>query len=54
MFHYSAKPEQGELIDQYIYFEALLVKKEGWKMMMEYQKSSGTAEEWTAANQPPT
>ena len=50
MFHYSAKSEQGEPIEQYIHFEALLVEKNGWKLIMEFQKSSATAEEWAAAN----
>ena len=49
MFHYANNPEQGEATDVYIHFEALLVKKDGWKMMMEYQKSSATEEEWIAA-----
>lgn len=48
IFHYSARPEQGEPIDQYIHFEALLVRKNGWKSIMEFQKSSATAEEWAA------
>ncbi len=50
IFHYSAKPEQGEASEQYIHIEALLVKKDGWKMMMEYQKSAATEQEWAAAN----
>jgi len=50
IFHYSAKPEQGDMADQYIHFEPLLAKKDGWKMMMEYQKSSATPEQWATAN----
>ena len=49
IFHYSSNPEQGEATDVYIHFEALLVDKDGWKMMMEYQISSATDEEWIAA-----
>jgi hypothetical protein len=51
MFHYTAKPSDGEGADNYVHFEALLIKKAGdWKMMMEYQKSSATAEDWDAAH----
>jgi ketosteroid isomerase-like protein len=49
IFHYSSRPEEGELFEQYLHFEALLVKKDGWKMMMEYQKEPATEEEWAAA-----
>jgi len=47
IFHYSAKPEDGELNEYYIFFEGLLVKKGGeWKMLMEYQRSTATAEDF--------
>jgi len=49
IFHYSAIPEDGDATDQYVHFEALLVKKDGWKMMMEYQQTPATQEEWAAA-----
>lgn len=49
IFHYSAKPEEGEATDSYIHFEALLVRKDGWKMLMEYQKAPATMDEWAAA-----
>lgn len=49
IFHYTARSEDGEASEQYLHFEALLVKKDGWKMMMEYQKMPATLEEWTAA-----
>ncbi len=49
IFHYWAKPEEGEVIDSYLHIEALLVKKADWKMMMEYQKTPATKEEWAAA-----
>jgi len=29
-----------------VHFEALLVNKDGWKMVMEYQKSRATEAEW--------
>jgi uncharacterized protein (TIGR02246 family) len=49
MFYYSATPKGGETSEAIINFDALLVKKNGeWKMMMEYQKSAATADEWNA------
>jgi len=52
MFHYTAKPNDEEGASYYVHFEALLVKKSGdWKMMMEYQKSAATVEDWDAAHQ---
>jgi len=52
MFYYSAKPVDGEPGEAIINFEALLVKKGGeWKVMMEYQKSRATPEEWHAVKQ---
>jgi ketosteroid isomerase-like protein len=49
MFHYATVDSDGQRTEQYIHFEALLVKKQGWKMVMEYQKSLATVEEWEAA-----
>jgi len=49
IFHYSMVGADGQRTDQYIHFEALLTKKQDWKMMMEYQKSPATREEWEAA-----
>ena len=46
MFLYSQVTAEGETVNAYIHLEALLVKKKGWKIMMEYQKSRGTEEEW--------
>ena len=49
IFHYSAKPTDGPLNEYYVHFNALLVKKDaGWRMMMEYQKSTATAAEFAA------
>jgi len=49
IFHYSAKPTDGDLNEYYVHFNALLVKKEvGWRMMMEYQKSVATAAEFAS------
>ena len=50
MFHYSSVDAAGLRSDQFIHFEALLVRKDGWKMIMEYQKSVATRAEWDAAN----
>lgn len=49
IFHYSALDADGQGSDQYVHFEALLVNKGGWKMVMEYQKAMATQEEWEAA-----
>jgi ketosteroid isomerase-like protein len=49
IFNYAIVNAEGERTDQYIHFEALLVKRGGWKMVMEYQKSMATREEWDAA-----
>jgi ketosteroid isomerase-like protein len=49
IFHYHTVDADGNPAGQYVHFEALLIKKDGWKMMMEYQKSVATEEEWAAA-----
>lgn len=47
MFRYASQPKGGEEKVAFIHFEGLLVKEEGgWKILMEYQKSEGTKEEW--------
>lgn len=47
IFLYSFRKEGAELVKEYIFFEALLVKREGqWLLVMEYQKSRATPEEW--------
>jgi len=54
IFCYTAKGADGKIIRKdYIHFEALLLRDEklkrgGWKIMMEYQKSQATVEEWNA------
>jgi ketosteroid isomerase-like protein len=53
IFHYTARPTDGEATEQYLHFEALLVKKDGWKMMMEYQKAPASELEWAAAARRP-
>lgn len=47
IFHYSTTPQTGETTSAYIYFEALLVKKDQrWLVMMEMHKSKATEEQW--------
>lgn len=48
IFLYSTTDSDGKSTKAYIHFEALLVKKAGWKILMEYQKSEATREEWKA------
>lgn len=49
IFLYSTTDAEGKSNQEYIHFEALLLKKKGrWKIMMEYQKSKATQEEWEA------
>ena len=48
IFLYSFTDSQGQTKESCIRFEALLVKRDGWKVLMEYQKSPATAEEWAA------
>lgn len=49
IFHYWFQIDGSARVDSYIHFDALLVKKGGWKMMMEYQKSQATIEDWNSA-----
>ena len=49
MFYYSTQAEDGERTDSYAHFEALLINKDGWKTMMEYQKSAATQAQWDGA-----
>jgi hypothetical protein len=46
MFRYSTVAADGKATNAYIHFEALLIKRDSWKIMMEYQKSQGVSEEW--------
>lgn len=48
IFNYRFVSATGEVAEQYMHFEGLLVKKDGWKMVMEYQQSMATSEEWEA------
>lgn len=47
IFLYSTVDPEGRRRQEYINFQALLVKREGeWKIMMEYQKSKATRAQW--------
>jgi hypothetical protein len=49
IFAYTAQKPGEDPKTEYIHLEALLIKKpDGWKILMEYQKSSATAAEWKA------
>lgn len=48
IFNYRFEGPDGQVSDQYTHFEILLVKKDGWKVLMEYQRTPATAEEWEA------
>lgn len=54
IFHYKSGPvgnnvSPGEFEEDFVHFEALLLKSDDWKMVMEYQKHSATPAEWDAA-----
>ena len=46
IFHYSSTDASGKQRDSYVHFEALLVKKGSWKIIMENQKNAATKTEW--------
>ena len=47
IFLYSSGDAGENSKDEYIHFQALLVKRKGsWKIMMEYQKSKASQAEW--------
>ena len=49
IFLYSFTDPEGLWKQEYVHFQALLLKgKDGWKIMMEYQKSKATKAEWDA------
>jgi hypothetical protein len=49
IFAYTSQKPDEEPKTEYIHLEALLVKKPaGWKILMEYQKSTATKAEWEA------
>ena len=47
IFLYTSQAPGEEPKKEYVHFEGLLTKKpDGWKILMEYQKSSATEAEW--------
>jgi ketosteroid isomerase-like protein len=49
IFLYSWSNAEGKVTNEYIHFEALLRKQPtGWKILMEYQKSKASVDEWDA------
>lgn len=47
IFLYNSVNAAGEITREHIFFEGLLLKREGhWKILMEYQKSKASEEEW--------
>ena len=49
IFRYESSQPGSEPEVQYVHFEALFVKQDGWKMLMERQKHAATEAEWDAA-----
>jgi hypothetical protein len=49
IFLYRSRPAGGEAKQEYVHFDALLVKRQdGWKILMEHQKGPATEAEWQA------
>ena len=48
IFRYEARSASGEGSAQFIRFEALLVKRGQWKMLMEFQQDPADEAEWEA------
>ena len=48
IFLYSTVDSEGNPTAAYVHFEGLLVKKDRWKTLMEYQKAEASKEEWDA------
>lgn len=57
IFRFEAGTPGAEGSAQFIHFEALLVKRDGWKMLMEFQRGAASRAEWAALepgeSQPP-
>lgn len=54
IFHFRSGPvgdkvSEDEFDEDYVHFEALLLKDGEWQMVMEYQKQRATPAEWEAA-----
>lgn len=54
IFLYSTADGEGKRTEEFIHFEGLLIKRRGtWQILMEYQKSKATPEEWRALKRAP-
>ena len=51
IFRYEAGASGTEASVQFVHFEALLVKRDGWKMLMEFQRGAASQAEWAALDQ---
>jgi peptidyl-prolyl cis-trans isomerase A (cyclophilin A) len=49
IFRYVMEAADGQPAESFAHFEALLVNKDGWKTIMEFQKSPASRQEWDAA-----
>lgn len=48
IFRHDLMDENGERVERFIHFDALLTKKEGkWQLLLEHQKSLASKEEWS-------
>lgn len=48
IFRYETATPADDGSVQYVHFEALLVKRDGWKMLMEFQRGPASEAEWAA------
>lgn len=48
IFRYFTIKADGQLKEEFVHFEVLLVKKGTWQTLMEYQKSTASKAEWDA------
>lgn len=48
IFRYETATPADDGSVQYVHFEALLVKRDGWEMLMEFQRGPATEAEWAA------
>lgn len=48
IFRYATVDPEGRETTDFRHFEALLVRRGGWKILMEYQKSKATEDDWDA------
>jgi len=48
IFRYEAATPGSDGSVQFVHFEALLVNRDGWKMLMEFQRGAASQSEWAA------